>query len=98
MNKPHIQITERVGRCPSSREKARIIRQEIEVSDGAELNFENVYSVSDSFADELFAVLVEKHGPDGFADNLKVSGLENHVREVVLRTIARRCESLCGCE
>jgi hypothetical protein len=98
MKRPIIQIAEQIGKCLSSRYVARQLREEIEESEGGELNFENVYSVSDSFADELFAVLVESHGPDWFAENVKVSGLTSQVREVVLRTIALRCATLCGSE
>ncbi len=98
MNKPYIAIADGFGSCLSSRVTARQLRKTIEESNGGELNFKDVYSLSDSFADEFFAVLVEAHGPDWFAENVKVTGLANDVRQVVLRAIALRCESLCGCE
>lgn len=98
MNKPTIEIANRLGSYLSSRGSASKLREEIEASNGGELDFKDVYSVSDSFADELFAVLVEEHGPDWFAENLKVTGLATDLREVVLRAIALRCEDLCDCK
>ena len=98
MYKPYIAIAEGFGSYLSSRVAARQLRKKVTESNGGELNFQDVYSLSDSFADEFFAVLVESHGPDWFAENVKVTGLASDVRQVVLRAIALRCESLCVCE
>jgi len=87
-----LDIAETLGDYLSSRVVASQLRKRIvESGHHVTLDFSNVKSVSDSFADEFFAVLVEKRGFNWFSTNIKVSGLSEYDRETILRAIALRC-------
>lgn len=60
------------------------------------LDFSNVLSLSDSFADEFFAVIVEERGFDWFAQHLKVTGLSASARETILRSVSLRCQHVAS--
>ncbi len=72
--------------CPddsdlASRASARILRLKVEqtVCSGsvAIIDLTKVISISESYADELFAVLVEQHGIEWFSDNIQLQFLPN---------------------
>lgn len=93
-----LNVGHRLGSDLSSRSSAGLLRREIERVDlPVVLDFSFVRSLSDSFADEFFAVLVEEKGYDWFAANVKVLGLESDVRETILRAVHLRCETANSC-
>lgn len=91
-----ISIVERYGRDVSSRDRARMLREEVEAcaysSPPVIIDFAGVASVSDSFSDELVAVLVEKRGTGWFRDHVKVVGLGEMERSSLLSVVRRRLE------
>lgn len=58
------------------------------------LDLDRVRSVSHSFADELFAVLIETHGESWFKSHLQLQNLSPDVRETILEAIQQR-QHLC---
>ena len=74
----------------SSRRRAATLRREI--TGQTVVNFADVRTISDSFADELFAVLVAERGEDWFKANVRVVNLPAHIRETILRAIQSRRE------
>lgn len=60
----------------ASRASARNLRvkaeQTVETGKIAVIDLTNVVSVSESYADELFAILIEQHGLEWFSDNIKL--------------------------
>ncbi|CAG1021002.1 hypothetical protein DOJK_00710 [Patescibacteria group bacterium] len=53
----------------------------------------NVLSVSESYADELFAVLVKKHGLEWFSNNIKLQNASKPVLLSIATAIRRRLEN-----
>ncbi len=95
-----LRIADQLGTDLSSRHRAAELRAslvEIVEAQGrrCEIDFAGVRSVSHSFADELFAVLVVERGESWFQANLKVINLEPWVRQTILEAIRVRCEELC---
>lgn len=79
------------GKDLASRTSARLLRIQVElyVSTGklAVIDLTNVISISESYADELFAVLVEDYGLEWFSKNIKI--LNHPINSTgVLRSIA----------
>ena len=94
------QIAHDYGTDLSSRHRAAQLRNTIvEASShsGAtcEVDFAGVRTLSDSFADEVFAVLVAEHGEDWFREHVAVVNLPPRIRTTILETIADRL-SLSG--
>ena len=80
-----------IGRDLASRASAKSLRFKAEqaVSNGkiAVIDLTHVASISESYADELFAVLVEDHGLEWFSSNIQV--LHHATDSIgVLRSIA----------
>jgi len=82
--------------CPSgkdlaSRASAKILRSQAEqvIREGrlAVIDLGDVVSISESYADELFAVLVEDHGLEWFSRNIKILH-DTTKSDSVLRSIA----------
>lgn len=95
MNSISFSILEELGSDLSSRQRAASFRERIVavVAQGQSpcgLDFSGVRSVSHSFADELFAVLVEVRGESWFKTNLKLSNLPPVVRQTILEAIHQR--------
>lgn len=89
-----IHVATELGAFLSSRRSAGALRQRVETANEPVLiDFTGVQSVSDSFADEFFAVLVQNRGHEWFAANVSVRGLTGENRHTVLRAIHLRCES-----
>jgi hypothetical protein len=79
----------------ASRKLAIIERNKIEryLSNGStkvRLNLSNVSSLSESYSDELFGVLVLKHGVDKVLDNIQLDGAKKHILLSIAKVINRR--------
>jgi hypothetical protein len=90
-----IKIVERFGPFVSSRGSARELRNEIvglatSTGERIELDFAGVESISDSFSDELIAVLVKLHGPQWVLDHVRIVNLGAEDRRDVERVVERR--------
>lgn len=57
------------------------------------IDLANVLSVSESYADELFAVLVKKYGLEWFSSNIKLQHASKPVLLSIATAIRRRLES-----
>lgn len=91
--------------CPegsdlASRVSARNLRTEAEQAIKAGsivvIDLTNVISISESYADELFAVLVEQHGLEWFSNNVELlhdKSNPNGVFRSIATAIRRRLES-----
>ena len=90
----NIIISSEFGTALSSRTKAANLRRRIIENHGANLDFDAVEFVSHSFADELFAVLIQEKGDVWFADHVKIKGLTDNVRHSILQAISIRCKNL----
>lgn len=89
-----ILIRSDYGTDVSSRQRAAELRVVVESHVGqghcVELDFTGVRSLSSSFADELFGLLVESHGEAWFRDHIRVHGLAPLHRRTVLESVANR--------
>ena len=90
-------LRDRLGTDISNRYQAAILRQEVVAtidSCGAdstvEFDFAGVRSMSDSLADELFAVLIEERGDDWFCQHIRVQNLTPILRTTLLEAIQFR--------
>jgi|GEM_PF-2476473 len=90
-----ISIAERLGTDVSSRANAAALRCEI-VAAGSPvvLDFSNVETVSDSFTDELIAVIVERYGKSWFREHVKIIGLNPLDRDSLVAVVRRRLENV----
>lgn len=82
-----------LGTDVSSRTRAAALRHavfEAARTERVTLDFAEVRTVSDSFADELLAVLVAEHGEDWFRDHLALVNLAPAIRSTILEAIAER--------
>lgn len=87
----------------ASRTSARHLRNKAEkiIASGnsVTIDLRGVISMSESYADELFAVLVEQHGLGWFTNNIKLSHQapgSNHVLLSIATAIRRRLENQDG--
>lgn len=80
------------GRATAIQCRQRVLKllQEGEVR--VSVNFSGVRTVSESFADELFGVLVASCGEEWFRQKLKLDGLNPDVRLTILAAIQSRIE------
>lgn len=90
-----ILIASQVGTDISSRSRAARLRAEVvrEIANGTEtvtLDFTDVRTVSESFADELFAVLVADYGDEWFRRHIIVTNLTTFQRKTILTAVANR--------
>jgi hypothetical protein len=83
-----------VGSDISSRDRAAHLRRAIledhQKSSRVVLDFSGVRTISESFADELFGVLIEEKGEEWFRTTVKVTDLAALPRKTVLEAIANR--------
>ena len=89
-----ISIANDFGTILSSRTAAANLRKKIIENGGATLDFTAVEVVSHSFADELFAVLIQNQGDNWFSNHVKVEGMKDDVRHSILQAISMRCPNL----
>lgn len=92
-----VKIAERCGTDVSSRASAAQLRAEVlrllaAGADVVTIDCAGVRTISGSFADELFAVLVVELGEDFFNEHVKVISLAELPRETVLEAVAERLE------
>ena len=88
---------DRLGTDISNRYQAAILRQEVVTAIDSrgtgsivEFDFAGVRSMSDSLADELFAVLIEERGDDWFREHIRVQNLTPMLRKTLLEAIQFR--------
>jgi len=100
MNNKNSVIIRPDGSDLASRVSARNLRSKAEqaVTTGkiAAIDLTNVISISESYADELFAVLVEQHGLEWFSNNIKLlhqSAKSDHILLSIATAIRRRLEN-----
>lgn len=90
-----IQLAQHHGTDLSNRHGAAALREEIVRKIGevetVVIDFEGVRVVSQSFADELLAILVEQFGEAWFKDHIKVVNPSRTVRLSLLEAIDHRC-------
>lgn len=84
-----------IGTFLSSRTRARLLRQEVLAELGhtegpITFDLNGVECISDSFADELFAVLAVDKGEEWFAQRIKIINASREVRASILRALEGR--------
>jgi STAS-like domain of unknown function (DUF4325) len=79
-----------IGKDLSSRDHARVLRETGDATARLTFDFAGVRTLSDSFADELLAVLVEARGEDWFREHVKLKNLSADHRRIVLRVVKER--------
>jgi hypothetical protein len=91
-------IAEIIGTDVSSRTKAAQLRDDVVRAANdrqpVQLNFSGVRTISESFADELFGVLVADRGDEWFREHVKVKNVGAFPRKTILEAIAAR--KACG--
>lgn len=82
----------------SSRTLARGVRSRIELllkqGEYVELDLSGVYSISDSYADELFAILASEFGVDVFTSKIKLRSASDPIFRRIAKNIHTRLSSL----
>lgn len=81
----------------ASRSRARQLRDQFIAEAGQNperltFDFEGVRTLSDSFADELIAVLVEQRGEQWFREHVQLINLSKELRLIVLSAIQARID------
>lgn len=96
MSNLHQEIVVPDGSDLASRASALKIRHIVEnvVNDGGKISVDlkNVLSISESYADELFAVLVEKNGVEWFSNNIKLLNHSPNLLRSIAVAIKRRSD------
>lgn len=91
----HAKVSD-LGRYLSSRQRARDLRNQILRDAGPEpalrFDLDGVINVSESFADELFGVLVRDKGVDWFREHVQVENMTSGVRRSILQAIQSRLQ------
>lgn len=60
-----------------------------------ELDFKAVQSISESYADELFGILVKEFGVETVLDRMKIINADDYVLESIASVIDRRATNFC---
>lgn len=83
-----------VGTDLASRRSAALLRASIndllDANVAVRIDLSNVQSISESYADELFGVLVLEHGLDVFSDNVSINCNERGVLKYIVKAIKER--------
>ena len=92
-----IQIASEFGTDLSSRARAGVLRRRIadSIDTGCApvtVDLMDVRTLSTSFADEAFAVLVHDRGEEWFRENVRLIGDSPLVQSSIRTAIAHRCE------
>ncbi len=87
-----------LGPYLASRGRAARLREEVVRAvetggDSVVLDFADVKVVSDSFADELIAVLAAERGEEWFRRHIRVENTSPSIRSVLLQRLAHRLET-----
>jgi hypothetical protein len=94
MSETRFQLAETIGIDLSSRARAASLRAQVEAlgsSDSlAVIDFEGVRTLSDSFADEIFGVLLQRYGQDWLFSRVKLVNARPSVQISILEAIAAR--------
>lgn len=95
MSHTKLSLTTEVGRYPSSRAKGAAFRRQLTqaLANGAptvQVDLQGVEAMSDSFADEVFGVLVAQRGKDWFKAHINLLNLTPVLREDLLAVLRRR--------
>lgn len=81
----------------ASRQAAARLRAEIEskvqAGEQVKLNFHKVFSVSESYADELFGVLALRNGLSWLSENISIHGADAVVFRAIVSAIRQRLAS-----
>ena len=89
-----IDLETEFGAYLSSRSTAARLRSQIEsVVDSGQIVFidmTNVDSMSESFADEAFAVLVAARGAEWFRNGIRLEGIKSSIRDTIASTVLER--------
>jgi len=92
-----VKLSELYGTDLSSRHRASELRREIvqriKSGESVRIDVGGVRTLSDSFADELFAVITVEHGVDWFRDNVSVENATPAIRQTILEAIHERLSS-----
>ncbi|MFG0332188.1 MAG: STAS-like domain-containing protein [Maioricimonas sp. JB049] len=89
-------IKDELGTDLSSRHSAAALRRAVLSAAECEpvaIDLEGVRTLSDSFADEFFAVIVAEKGEDWFRRSIHVTGLAPQVRRSILEAVRDRLNS-----
>lgn len=93
-NENTINVGEAFGSDLSSRTAGNRLRKRIELlaTKGTKVivDLSRVRSLSHSFADEVFAVLIKNRGEEWFRVNVSLTGADSFVRQTILDAIACR--------
>jgi len=94
---PIIEIATAYGTDLSSRHRAAELRRGVLTQSDAgieplTLDFAGVRSLSESFADEAFAVIVAERGEAWFREHLRLVNLSASVRLSILEAVFERCD------
>lgn len=60
-----------------------------------ELDLKAVQSISESYADELFGILVKEFGVETVLDRMKIINADDYVLESIASVIDRRATNFC---
>ncbi|HEY1602107.1 MAG TPA: STAS-like domain-containing protein [Pirellulales bacterium] len=89
-----ISIANEIGIDISSRARGAELRakveQQIRAGNKVVLDFVGVRTISDSFADELFGVLLEDYSDIWFRENVEVRNIAQFPRKTILGAIEQR--------
>ena len=92
------RLVESHGTDLSSRDRAATLRERIlEVADTIKssvlIDLNGVRTISDSFADELFAVIISERSEEWFRDFIQIANASREVRLSILEAIDERCSA-----
>ena len=60
-----------------------------------QVDLKDVQSISESYADELFGILVKEFGVETILDRMKIVNADDYVLESIASVIDRRATSFC---
>lgn len=85
--------TDLASRTLAARERAKVV-EKLALEARVTLNLSNVKSISESFADELFGVLVLERGLEFVTRRLKIEGAQDNVLRSIAIAMKRRSSAL----
>lgn len=95
MKTQNFRLAHEFGTDLSSRQRAAQLREAIvgaasRTEAKCEIDFAGVRTLSDSFADELFGILVSEQGEEWFRDHVLLLNLPPLLRTTILEAVADR--------